>query len=283
MARQNSARKDKTYRLSLVDNDTHNTIRTVRFTKLRFIYAAITVVLVLIVVFYSIIAFTPLRTSIPGYPDANSKKVAVANAIKIDSLENIITRWNLYATDLSSVLTGEVSVNFDSIIRNSKFNYLSDKDEAELARKDSILRGIVQKEEKFGLSGTSGTSVQVEGMHFFTPLHGVLSGKFERATHPYVEITAPAGTIVSAVYDGHVIYAGWDDEQGYLIIIQHKDDFVSIYGNNQELLKSSGDAVKAGTPIALVGNMVNEVETNNLHFELWHSGEAIDPGNYISF
>ena len=82
-----------------------------------------------VLLIYCLIAFTPLRNTIPGYPDVQVKKVALANAIKIDSLESVITKWNLYAENLSRVLAGEATVNFDSIVRRSALQYLSSKSE----------------------------------------------------------------------------------------------------------------------------------------------------------
>ena len=90
MGRQNLLGPDKLYRLSLVDNDTHDVVKVMLISRMRATLIAIASVIGIILLIYSIIAFTPLRSTIPGYPDAHSKKVALANAIKIDSLENII-------------------------------------------------------------------------------------------------------------------------------------------------------------------------------------------------
>lgn len=284
MGRQNPAGRDKVYRLSLVDNNTHNNIRTVRFTKMRFIYGAVSAVVLFVLLIYCLIAFTPLRTTIPGYPDAHSKKTAVANAIKIDSLESAITRWNLYATNLSRVLMGESTVDFDSLVRKAgDTDYLSAKTAEELSRQDSLLRETVRKEEQFGLSATSQRSLPVEGMHFFTPVKGVVSQGFDSVTHPWVELAAPAGTVVGAVLDGSVIFSGWDETLGYVVILQHKDDVVSIYGNNRQTLCSPGQEVKAGTPVAIAGSLADDSSGGSLHFELWHDGRRLDPTKYISF
>ena len=280
MGRQNPLAGKRTYRLSLVDNETHEPIRSIRFGRAQGIYWIITGVLALLLIAYLLFAFTPLRTIIPGYPNANSKKEAVANAIKIDSLENAVIRWNVYAEHLSRVLTGESSVDFDSLVRAGSARYLSDKDAAELARQDSVLRETVLKEEQFGVSARSERELPIEGMHFFTPIKGVVSAGFERAVHPYIEIAAPTGTVVSAVLDGTVVFTAWDAEQGYILIIQHHNDLLSVYANNQKLLRSAGDEVKAGTPIALVGGSEG---AEHLHFELWQDGESLDPTRYISF
>ena len=58
--------QNKIYRLSLVDNETHNNIKTIRFSKLRFIIAAVTVVVMSVLLLYCLIAFTPLRNTFPG-------------------------------------------------------------------------------------------------------------------------------------------------------------------------------------------------------------------------
>ena len=142
MGRQNHKRKRKIYRLIITEDATHHSIIGFRFTKPMLTAICITVGVTVIMLIYGIIAFTPLRTTIPGYPDSHSKKEAIANAIKIDSLESCITRWELYAENLSRILSGESAISFDSIIRSSGIKYVSDKSVKELQRQDSILHRI---------------------------------------------------------------------------------------------------------------------------------------------
>ncbi len=67
------------------------------------------------------------------------------------------------------------------------------------------------------------------------------------------------------------------------VLIQHNQDFVSVYKHCGSLLKREGDAVKGGEAIALVGN-TGELSTGpHLHFELWHKGRAVNPELYIVF
>ena len=283
MGRQNPGRIPQKFRLSLVDNETHNTLRSIRFGRAKLIYGIITAVLALMLIAYLLFAFTPLRTTIPGYPNAHSRRQAVANAIKIDSLENAVARWNIYAESLSRVLTGEASIDLDSLMRTSTARYLSNKDRAELARRDSVLQETVQKEEQFGVGTGAARDLPIEGVHFFTPLKGVVAKGYDRVIYPGIDVSAPTGSVVSAVLDGTVIFTGWDAEQGYIILLQHRDNLLSIYTNNQKLLRSSGDAVKAGTPIALVGGTSTKEGADHLHFELWQNGQSLDPTQFISF
>lgn len=282
MGRQNPADWNKRFRISLVENDTHVSIGSVRFTKINGIFIGAGIIIAFILLIYCLIAFTPLRSTIPGYPDAHSKEVAVANAIRIDSLETIITKWNLYAENLSRVLSGDQTISIDSIVSTNRTKYLSVKSREELSRRDSLLRETVQQEEQFGVSGTR-RDLPVEGMHFFSPIKGVVTQGFDMALHPAVDITAPSGSVVSAVFDGVVIYTGWDEGKGNVIIIQHPDNVISVYGHNQKLLKKLGESVKAGTSIALVGNTGSLTTGDHLHLELWSEGLPMDPTKLISF
>ncbi len=282
MGRQNPDHRTRQFRLSLMDNETHESLRSIRFNRPQLFYGIITGVLALLLVAYLLFAVTPLRTIIPGYPNEHSRREAVANAIKIDSLENAVARWNLYAESLSRVLTGEQTIDFDSLVHNATARYLSEKSAEELARRDSLLRETVQKEEQFGVGAQAERDLPIEGIHFFAPLKGVVSTAYDRVSHPAIDIAAPTGSVVSAVLDGTVIFTGWDAETGYVIIVQHRENLLSVYSNNQKLLRSSGDAVKAGTPIALVGGMSGQPGAEHLHFELWQNGQSLDPTRYIS-
>ena len=279
-------KKERTsnYRLTLVDDDTHDKLWTRKFNKLNILVTAITSVVVLLTALWCLIAFTPLRTFIPGYPDARTKHDAIQNAIRIDSLENVITKWELYSENLRRVVEGEEPLKIDSLMAARKqTREITDKDRAGLAMKDSLLRKEVAAEDKFDVTSGRAKTLPIEGMHFFTPLKGVVSQGYVQALHPYIDITAPNNSVVMSVLDGTVISAGWTDEEGYTIRIQHDGDIISVYKHNQKLMKKTGDKVSAGTPIAVVGGTGTTADGDHLHFELWHKGEAVDPTKYISF
>ena len=99
----NREKKIKHFRLALIDDRTHKQLWTGHFTRTRLVLVAFSFTVVLCAVIYSTIAFTPIRTFIPGYPDARSKRAAIQNAIRVDSLENVILRWELYSENLKRV------------------------------------------------------------------------------------------------------------------------------------------------------------------------------------
>ena len=123
-----------------------------------------------------------------------------------------------------------------------------------------------------------------DGLHFFKPIQGVITEPFNLSiNHPYIDVAAPKGSIIYSILDGTVISADWNDQTGYTIQIQHDNNLISIYKHAERVLKSTGDKIEAGTPIAIVGNTGKLSTGEHLHFELWHGGEAIDPTHYINF
>lgn len=271
------------YRISIVDDDTHVSLWSTKFTKMNAIIALVTALVVLFALAWCLIAFTPMKTLIPGYPDAKTKHEAIQNAIRIDSLENVILKWDLYAENLRRVVEGEEPLKIDSILNINTDRTLSEARARKLAEKDSLLRKEVSSEDKSDIPSGSAKVLPIEGMHFFTPLKGVVSQGYDKALHPYLDITAPGNSVVMSVLDGTVISDGWSDDDGYTIRIQHEGDVISVYKHNQKLMKKTGDKVKAGTAIAIVGGTGKTADGDHLHFELWHKGEAVDPTKYISF
>jgi murein DD-endopeptidase MepM/ murein hydrolase activator NlpD len=271
------------FKLTLSDKDKGTDLGTVSFTRIQGLVAIITVVIVFGFLVFALFAFTPLRTFIPGYPDAETRREAIRNAIRIDSLETEMTKWALYSENFARIIDGKEPLQLDSLMKARANSDSVAVDEKELDESRKKLKDEVTKADEFALKPAEHRSLPIEGMHFFTPLKGVISQGYDKALHPYIDITAPENSTVMSVLDGTVISAGWSDEYGYTIQIQHEGDIVSVYKHNQKLLKKVGDKVTAGMPIAIVGNTGNTSKGNHLHFELWHKGEAVDPTKYINF
>lgn len=94
-------------------------------------------------------------------------------------------------------------------------------------------------------------------------------------------IRAAEGSEVKAVAPGRVVFADWLRGFGNLLIIDHGDAFLSVYGNNQSLFRQVGDVVNSGDAVAAVGNSGGNPESG-LYFELRQQGQAIDPLKWVS-
>lgn len=119
------------------------------------------------------------------------------------------------------------------------------------------------------------------------PVRGELIGRYGTqrtagtASAKGVFIRAPEGEQVRAVAPGRVVYADWMRGFGNLLIVDHGDAFLSIYGNNESLLKQMGDAVMLGEVVATVGQSGGNEETG-LYFELRHLGRPFDPLSWVT-
>jgi len=118
------------------------------------------------------------------------------------------------------------------------------------------------------------------------PVRGELAGRFG-TPHPEggmstkgVFIRAPEGEQVRAVGAGRVVYSDWMRGFGNMLIVDHGEAFLSIYGNNESLLKQTGDMVTLGEPLATVGQSGGNEQTG-LYFELRHLGRAFDPLRWV--
>lgn len=225
--------------------------------------------------FFVVVAFTPLRLLIPGYPNASTKREAIRIAMTVDSLRSVIGRWELYAENLSRVIAGEDPIPMDSIFALTPRSDYSDEQKSLFASSDTVLRSIVAEAQNNETAVAPKSGGHVEGLHFFTPVRGAVAVPFDYVAHPYVDISAPEGSVVSAVLGGTVIAALWSDADGYVVVLQHDSDVVSIYRHTSKLLKKTGDVVESGASLAIVG------AENCLSFELWHNGVALNPEQYI--
>lgn len=118
------------------------------------------------------------------------------------------------------------------------------------------------------------------------PVKGTLAGRFgtaraEGGIWKGLFIRAGEGAEVRAVAAGRVVFADWLRGFGNLLILDHDDGFLSVYGNNQSLLRQPGDEARAGEVVATVGNSGGNPESG-LYFELRHRGQVFDPMKWVA-
>jgi len=134
-------------------------------------------------------------------------------------------------------------------------------------------------------SASTGPFSSLKGKLRF-PVRGELAARYGAprikggAAATGVFIRAREGEPVRAVAAGRVVYADWMRGLGNLLIVDHGEDFLSIYGNNESLLKHTGDAVAHGETLATVGASGGNEETG-LYFELRHQGRPFDPLGWV--
>lgn len=270
------------YRLVVLNEDTFEERFAIKLTRLNvFVIVSISTILLVAGTIF-LIAFTSLKEYIPGYSSTALKKKATELNYKTDSLQQIINLNEQYYASIKRVLTGDVGTvqfNKDSIIDASTI----DSGELNLSpsKEDSLLREIVDKEDKYNVfeSGLSNTNFVL-----FPPVNGSISESYNvKEKHYAVDVVVAKNTPVKATADGTVIFAEWTTQTGYVTIIEHSNDLISVYKHNASLTKQQGDLVKSGEVIALAGNSGELTTGPHLHFELWNKGYPVNPTNFIDF
>lgn len=269
------------YRLVVLNEETFEERFSFKLNRLNVFVFSMLFALVLISLTIILIAFTPLREYIPGYSSTSLKKRATELTFQTDSLQQKLSANELYLASIKKVLSGDVKA--ENLNKDSIFEAIQREiDETQFypTKEDSILREKVQQEDKYNPL----TENPAVNFVLFPPVSGSISEDYNpEEKHFAVDVVTVKDSPVKAVADGTVIFSEWTAETGYVIIIKHNFNLISVYKHNGSLTKEQGDLVKAGEVIATAGNSGELTTGPHLHFELWSEGYPINPRNFIDF
>jgi murein DD-endopeptidase MepM/ murein hydrolase activator NlpD len=271
------------YRLVIMNDDTFEENFSLRLTPLGFLILLGAVTIIMTVLVTSLIAFTPLREYIPGYADVGMRRELIKMAMKSDSIEQALIERNAFTENLNNVLMGNLTTDSTQNRPDKSKDY--SKLNVHASAKENTLKKEIEAQDQYSLAyGTESNKNGISNFFFFSPLKGIVSASFKASEQHYgVDIVGPENEPIKATLDGTVVLATWSSETGYTISVQHSNNLISVYKHNSVLLKKAGDYVKAGEPIAVIGNSGEQTTGPHLHFELWYNGKAIDPQGYMVF
>ena len=239
------------------------------------------VLTVLFLIAACIIAFTPLRNYLPGYMNSEVRSQIVGNALRVDSLQQVLNRQNLYIMNIQDIFSGNIPV--DSVQTLDSLTTVRKDTLMERTKREEEFRRQYEETEKYNLTSIT-SQPDVTGLILYRPTRGMVSDRFDaKKKHYGTDIAANPNESVLATMDGTVILSTYTAETGYLIGVQHSQDLISVYKHCGSLLKKEGDRVKGGEAIALVGNSGTFSTGPHLHFELWYKGHPVNPEKYIVF
>jgi murein DD-endopeptidase MepM/ murein hydrolase activator NlpD len=271
------------YRLSIFRGESYQEVLNLKLSRLDVIMIISGVTFIFLAIVVLIIAFTPVRELIPGYPDEKTLRDIRLNYILLDSLEKEIEKRDRYFANLNQIISGKEPDNRDNVVdTNISYGSISFSKSDE----DSMLRSLIEQEDQYSLSIIDDKKqiTSISKVHFFSPIKGIITNSYNpRNNHYGTDIVAAPNQVVKAVLDGTITMATWTLDLGWLIQIQHENNLLSVYAHNAELLKKSGEYVKAGEPIAIIGNSGELTTGPHLHFELWHNGTPLNPEDFIFF
>ena len=276
-----------TYRFVFIQEDTLEEVWHLRFTLRNILSLIGTFFIILVFGSMALIMYTPMRQLVPGYPTNEMRQLLKSNVIRLDSLEYEIQLRNRYIHIVNAIIAGREPELTDVEPEEKLTNY--ENITFTRSEQDSLLRKHVEEEERYNFAMQMQTvssfeELSISKIHFFKPVEGVLSSKFNLNDYHFgIDIVAAPGETVKSIYDGTVILSAFTYETGYVIQIQHVANLISVYKHNARLLKKQGDKVKAGDPIAIVGNSGELTTGPHLHVEIWQNGTPVNPEEYIVF
>ena len=268
------------YKLTIINENTLEEVVGIHVSKLNgfsVLLAACTVIFLLAAI---ILVFTPLRNYLPGYMNSEVRSQVVTNALKADSLVEALDRQNRYIMNIQDIFSGKVSVDtvqsIDSLttIRTNELMNRS-KEEDDFRRKYEARQKAESAAEE---------DHKLPDLLFFRPTKGIVMKDFAPSRRHYgVDMAAAMDESIVAAMDGKVRTVVQTADKGFLIQIQHEQNFISIYKHCGTPRKKEGDRVKGGEVIALAGTEDEGKHVSYVHFELWHEGTPIDPAKYVVF
>jgi murein DD-endopeptidase MepM/ murein hydrolase activator NlpD len=256
-------------------------------TSLFLVTGGLVVLLIILVI--SLVAFTPLREYIPGYADVNVHKNLIVLSQKTDSLTIALQEREAYMDNLQRILSGQPGRSDSGNAKKGADTggVKQNKNFVPPSHADSALRHEVESQNPYNVSTNglgSKSADNINNYFFFTPLKGIVTNGFNATkAHFGVDIVCKENEAIKATLEGSVILSTWTLATGNVVIIQHTNNLLSVYEHNSVLLKKVGDYVKAGDVIAIVGNSGELTTGPHLHFELWYRGSPVNPQQYMQF
>jgi len=269
------------YNIQVLDVEHFDNKANFRLSALQLFGFFVTTMILLVILTIYLVAFTGLREYIPGYADQNSKQKLVELAIETDSLEEQVIANEKYIVNLQNVFTNKLTP--DEPIKKDTTKKYKQTIKNSRSKEDSLLREEVQEADRYNIESNK-VSSGMSNVLFFTPVKGKITQKFQSEKRNYgITITTTKDEMIKSVLDGTLLLTAWTPDNGYIVVIQHNDQMLSIYKHCSTVLKKEGDYIKAGEPIGFAALTNGVIKDPYISFELWYRGYPVDPTKFIVF
>lgn len=259
-------------------HDVEHRVSTSRFIVSLYIFALVIAVVAITVV---LLFYSPLKTFMPGYVNPLVHKQIVESSLRIDSLHEAVIRHQQYVTNIQSILRGDLKI--DSINTLDSLTVLRSADLVERTERETEFVLQYENEEKYNLTAPVQKN-EMDKIHFFPPIRGMIVAPFAPSRLNFgIDVVSTNEHNVNAALDGTILMSGYTANNGYVVIIQHAGNLVTVYKHLDSILKRESTRIKAGEAVGTIGTKDRAQGDPFLHFELWHKGTALDPTQYISF
>ncbi|UKJ07337.1 murein hydrolase activator EnvC family protein [Solitalea lacus] len=268
------------YKLVVLNDDTFEEQISLTLNLLNVFVAVGLSAILLIILSTLLVVFTPLKEYIPGYADVSLKKNVTEAAIRADSLEHLFRANEVYLSNIKNVINGKVDNRVaDSVTHLSKS--IVDLDKKYPAEVEELRNQFEEEEKKYSVAKNKRSLADLD---LTAPVQGEIAIKYDLlANKPFQVIETADKAPVKSICDGLVLFSGLTVDAGYVIVVQHDANVVSVYKQCSGTTKKSGNYVKTGETIAVTGKKDKSANGSLLAFELWSNGVSVDPNEYFKF
>lgn len=280
------------YRMVILNHDTFEEVGSYKLSLLSFYVLLSSLFVAMALLVTMAIVFTPLKRYIPGYGEGSGDSRVISLNQTVNRLEREVKAQQTYTESFRRMLQGDARTQKDvpneEIVMNDSMTDVKSSEEDKLLREQVANGGFLKDEvapENLAKSvNYAPRNMSIEQLYFVPPLNGTVSMEYSPEKNHYgIDIIAPKNSAIKAAMDGFIVMSDWTLETGNTIGIQHANNIVTFYKHNSVLLKKTGEKVKAGEAIAIIGNTGELTNGPHLHFEIWNRGTPVNPKDYISF
>ncbi len=260
----------KNFSVIILPDDTSHEARSHKFNSVKILLFLVAFSIFMSVASYYFFSLTGIgSTVLPGnfqirtdeqkkIETLNGKIIFLANEIQKLKSTNQRLKYALVLGD--TVLADSLGVELDSV--EQYYDYPAEGNILSAVLKIFSLENRKVKSQKF----------------FILPVNGYISREYEpEKGHMGLDIAVKENTPVYASASGYVVFAGYTVDEGYVLILNHSDGYMTIYKHCALLLKNERDSVEQGELIAQSGNSGLHSSGPHLHFEIWKDGSVINP------
>ncbi len=272
------------FRLVLFNDQTYEKTLSFSFRLRNLMFALSFLFILFFFLTFVFISYTPLRTFVPGFDEVQTSQKLGELLTRTDSLERSIRVKREYIENLRNIFSGESPLSDLEISESSMLSsdgYFS-RDNPSFA--DSLNKVNVDLNEFMYFIEAFDNIFSISQIRLRDPVQGIITDSYNPDIgHFASDIVAPKGTSINAPIHGRVVFAEWSSNTGYVIVLQHPGNLITVYKHNESLLQEVGNFVKAGDPIAVIGGSGELATGPHLHFEMWYKGRPLDPEQFFTF
>ena len=263
------------WRVAVSDMNRFAEVFSIRLTMSRIMFALGAFFIIAVLVGVAVVAFTPVKRMLPGFIWSEERDNYEELYRKLDSLSTVAAIQNDYLENIMAVMSDSMTEEIPVLKQDSISALPADSILPTSENERKFVKQYEQR-EKYNLSVLS--PIAAEGMTFFVPVVGAKFTEEGSEVGKSLMLITPVNAQVSSIYRGTVVAEYYVANQGITIVVQHPQDFMSLYSGIATAYVRKGEKVNAGTRIGAMSQ-----SQHILGIELWHAGTQLSPREYIAF